>query len=84
MDIFEQIDAAHVMVINGCLTTNFGYNADDEPEDWCLSVYGEGEGGSFEYYFGYDDVAKAVRVGDHWSINCKDLIEFCLLVPVDS
>lgn len=92
MDIFEQLDAAHIVVVNGLLTTNFGYNADDEPEDWCLSVAGDSRygDGSFEYYFTWDDLENATPLDDTFVIELTEFIppkhitiQFCLLTPVD-
>lgn len=84
MNIFEQMEAAHVMLVNGVLTTNFGWNPDDEPEDWCLSVYGNPDDGtgSFEHYFAWDDMNNATAFGDRWVMTEDVIIEFCALLNV--
>ena len=89
MDIFEQLENAQAMLVNDVITTNFGWNADDEYDEWCLSIYGyEADCRNFEYYFGRDQMINAERrdtsvwllKNDHDDGFTK--IEFCALVPI--
>ena len=88
MDIFEQMESAHIMLVNGVITTNFGWNSDDEPEDWCLSIYGVDpeSRNNFEYYFTREDMDNAIKRGYQWFIS-NDVgltkLEFCHLTPVE-
>lgn len=90
MDIFEQLDTAQIMLVNGQVTTNFGYCPDDPPEDWCLSIYGADPEthGSYEYYFDRETLKTAELRGDEWLIKNEDddgytKIEFCVLIGVE-
>ena len=87
MNMFDYIDGATVMLVNGIPTTNFGYNADDEPEDWSLSIYGYDPEDSmnFEYYLTHDDVDTATQVDDSKWVTAyyeDTTFEFCTLEPV--
>jgi hypothetical protein len=91
MNIFEQLDDAQIMLINGVPTTNFGYCPDDPPEDWCLSVYGYDPetGQNFEHYFDREELEGAERADNKWILrdnpregyNTK--LEFCVLIGVE-
>lgn len=91
MDIFEQMESAHLMLVNGVLTTNFGWNPDDEEEDWCFSIYGVDpeSRNNYEYYFDKSDLRNAERRDDVWMVqnNHDDdgftKLEFCALVNVE-
>lgn len=86
MNMLDHIDGADIMLVNGIPTQNFGYNADDEGEDWCLSIYGYDpeDCQNFEYYLTKDDVDTAVQVGSKWKVAyySHTLFEFCTLETV--
>lgn len=91
MDIFEQMCCAHVMLVNGVVTTNFGHDPDEDEEFWCFSIYGVDPEtkNNFEYYFGADDMKSAKRRGNQWFIHNHDeagsvtKLEFCALIPIE-
>jgi hypothetical protein len=80
MDIFEQLECAHIILVNNIPTINFGWNADDEEEDWCLSIYGRDDAQDWEYYFSYEDMVNAKPYGDAFLLRNDTVIEFCKLV----
>ena len=85
MNIFEQLESAEFMIIsNSNITTNFGWNADDEPEDWCLSIYGLDPESmqNYEYYLNTEDMNNATKSGRGWMI-AGTFFEFCTIAYVD-
>lgn len=87
MDIFEQLHHAHIMLVNQIPTINFGYEADDPDEDWCLSIYGDNTDGtgSWEYYFTREELRNAEKHGPAFLVKSTygdTTIEFCKLVNV--
>ena len=84
MDIFEQLESATVLIVNGTLITNFGWNPDDTEDEWCLSVYGNSDDGSgpVEYYFDKPDMYQAFEHSDGFKIDGETVV-FCQLIPVD-
>ena len=84
MDIFEQMVHAQVMLVNGVLTTNFGHNPDEDEEFWCFSIYGCDPESmqTFEHYFNQHDMKTAQPYGDGFKVG-DNILEFCLLTPVD-
>jgi hypothetical protein len=84
--IFDELEVAHVMLVNGIITTNFGWNSDDDEEDWCLSIYGNDDDHSnFEYYLSKSDLRSFESRGKAWILEDKQYgtvkVEFCLLSP---
>lgn len=88
MDMLYEVENADIMLVNGIPTTNFGYNADDEDEDWCLSIYGYDpeDGMNFEYYLTKQDVDTATKTGKGWKVAYYDtsVFELCTLEPVSA
>jgi len=72
MNMLEQVNRADIMLVNDVATQNFGYNADDNDEYWCLSIYGYDPESrqNFEYFLGKSDVLSAVKCGSAWKVSC--------------
>jgi hypothetical protein len=83
--IFDELEVADVMLVNGIVTTNFGWNADDPDEHWSLSVngYDADRCSEFAYYFMKADLQSAKTFGDAWIIENRNhpsvTLEFCKL-----
>jgi hypothetical protein len=93
MDIFEQMENATLVRVNGVLTENFGWNADDPDEDWCFSVYAGNMENYQEYYITKPEMESAKIHDDGFLIQRYNpnlgldeteniFIEFMVVVPV--
>jgi hypothetical protein len=72
MNIFEQLENAHIMEINGMITTNFGYdNMSWDGDEISLSVYAIDNNNDYqhhEYYFTKENLSNAVQQGEQWKV----------------
>lgn len=94
MNIFDQMESADCVRVNGVLTNKFGWPDDDvSDEDWFLYVYAGSMHNYQEYYITKPEMESAKKDDDGFVIQRYSPklgldetetihLEFCVVVPI--